>query len=327
MTFQPRARHKGPRWLVLLAVLVLGSTAFAATVTANHFPTSFPNFVQDTAGANDEPGQKDLTAQGSVIVSGTLYSMWQWDDTSWNGNNTGDGCSLFSDDGDQLVDYALCATVGTKNATLQTVTVYSCGNTRPDRCTQPILVIATSTSLCEINNNVTGPFDAVDTQAVCNATASGIPTTAVLLNSCSYPSQQPNSDPSDCVLTVPNTPTSVTTQAASTWSVTLNDTATVSNSATGSVVFKLWSTNTAGVCSDLVWTSPSINLNSSSQATTSGGGTPNNGNTFTNLSSNLGDGVFYWTVDYTPTGTFDASSSACGAANETSTISLPVASP
>ena len=56
----PRAK---PRWLAALITLVLGILVLATSVLAA------PNFtfVGDDEGANDEPGQKDLTAQSSAF--------------------------------------------------------------------------------------------------------------------------------------------------------------------------------------------------------------------------------------------------------------------
>ena len=52
MTFQPSAPHKRSRWLVLLAIVVLGTGMLATAAIAA--PTF--NFVQDVDGPNDEPG-------------------------------------------------------------------------------------------------------------------------------------------------------------------------------------------------------------------------------------------------------------------------------
>ena len=74
------------------------------------------------AGADDQPGQKDLTLQARRDErSRDLWTMWQWDDTSLSGKNTFDACSLFDTDGDLKVNYAVCVTVEnttTKPATL-----------------------------------------------------------------------------------------------------------------------------------------------------------------------------------------------------------------
>jgi hypothetical protein len=318
MTFRPSAPNKKRRWAALLAVVVLG-TGIVGVGTALAVPTF--SFVGDQSGPNDEPGQKDLTAQAAAFDGSTFYSAWKWDDTSWSGKNTGDGCSLFDSDGDGLVNFAVCVTVGTKNATELSTRVYSCGDTRSDRCTNPILLIGTegSTSTndwCSVAS-ATGQFDASDTQATCNisqlaadigSAATGI-VGANLINTCSYPSQEPNSDPSDCVIIIANVDVTVSTTSAGTitWTATLSDSATLSPSnATGSVTFKLYSDST---CSTLIWTSDADTSAPFSSGTT--GGSPVGGNVITDTSVNS-DGKYYWIADYTPSGAFNGDSSNCG---------------
>jgi hypothetical protein len=72
-------------------------------------------------------------------------------------------------------------------------------------------------------------------------------------------------------------------------------------------VFKLWSD--AG-CTSLVWESAAVDL-ASGTASTVGAGTTSGTNVITDGSVDS-DGVYYWTVDYTPSGAFNGSSSACG---------------
>src|SRR3989442_10025603 len=96
---------------------------------------------------------------------------------------------------------------------------YTCANDRPTRCTnsQPIACtsvcsvgVATGADLfsgfathtgnvCKGTNCLTD-----DTAVNCCLTAADVGTGAQLIDVCSYPSQQPNSDPSDCVITPPN---------------------------------------------------------------------------------------------------------------------------
>jgi hypothetical protein len=324
MTFRPSAPNKKRRWAALLAIVVL-STGMVGVGTALATPTFA--FVGDQSGANDEPGQKDLTAQAAAFDGSTFYSAWKWDDTSWSGKNTGDGCSLFDSDGDGLVNFAVCVTVGTKNATELSTRVYSCGDTRSDRCTNPILLIGTegvtsTNDWCSVAS-ATGQFDATDTQATCNisqlaadigSAATGI-VGANLINTCSYPSQEPNSDPSDCVIIIANVDVTVSTTSAGTitWTATLSDTASLNpSSATGSVTFKLYSDNT---CTDanLIWTSDADSTAPFSSGTT--GGSPVGGNVVTGTDNPTTNLHYYWIATYTPSGAFNGNSSACGEAN------------
>jgi hypothetical protein len=316
MTFQPKARNKGPRWLALFGIMML-LTGFAVAPVAAA-PTF--TFVEDDQGANDEPGQKDLTAQASAFDGAIFYSAWKWDDTSWSGKNTGDACSLFDTDGDGFVNYAVCVTVGQSPAVELSTRVYSCGDARADRCTNPIVLLGTesTTDWCSVapaTATFPPPPTGGDLQATCNIsqiatdlslTGSGL-VGGNLLNTCSYPSEQPNSDPSDCVLTVAALPTTTTTlpTGSAVFTATLNDSATVSNSGQGTVTFKLFSDAT---CTTQVF-SATVNTNASGVATTS-----------TTVST---AGTYYWTADFTPTdaGAFNPSSSACGA--EIVTVTAP----
>jgi hypothetical protein len=326
----PRAK---PRWIVALVTLVLG-TIFVASSTL-----AAVNFVLDADdnGPNDEPNQKDLTAQASAFDSASpfhFFSTWLWDDTSWSGNNTGDGCSLFdtSNPDDGLVDYAVCVTVGTKTATELSTRVYSCNDTREDRCAGATLIGTESTTTWCSVSSAPGPsdpgFGGTDTQAICDisqvAADVGVAAlgSATLVNSCSYPSQEPNSDPSDCVKTITNLNTSIATapSGTATWTAKLNDTATMNPiNAAGTVVFKLWGTKngTTGACETLIWTSSTRTLASAAitahdgdLATAGDAGSPADAYVITQATTDA-DLTFYWTVEYTPSVGFNGSTSDC----------------
>ena len=213
------------KWIHLVIAAVIATpialTAFggggvaqaASTVTA-----------VDDAGPDDEPGQKDLNAlsvnygdPGDIAIEVT----WNWDDTSSSGANTRDGCSLFDTDGDGFANYALCLTVDSSNA--YTPSLYQCtADSRTDRCASPTQ-ITTITSTLTAAVGGPDPFgpggsntaashssgntckdtpgcytqDTIATAHVLLADVGG--GVAKLINVCSYPSQEPNSDPSDCV--------------------------------------------------------------------------------------------------------------------------------
>ncbi len=84
--------------LLALWQVVFAFSPFLYTQTAS----AAPFCVVDTAGANDEPGQKDLTKL-CVDYAGaptTVSTTWNWDQLGTSGNNTMDACSLFDTDGD-----------------------------------------------------------------------------------------------------------------------------------------------------------------------------------------------------------------------------------
>lgn len=177
--------------------------------------------VSDTAGANDEPGQKDLTrlCQDDAPAEGTEEVSWNWDDTGTSGNNTMDACALFDDaDADVNTDYSICVITENTPATLQEVVIYSCGNDKNDRCTSPKTQIpGPYDTTCSVTQQGTDPFPAgdfspTDTVATCNFVLDDLGvqnlSDLTLTDVCSYPSSEPNSDPSDCVI-IQNEPVAI----------------------------------------------------------------------------------------------------------------------
>ncbi len=210
--------------LLATITLVVGITAAGQLSVAEAAGTVV---AVDDAGADDEPGQKDLNwlsidygAPGATA----LTVKWGWDDTATSGANTRDAGSLFDTDGDGFANYSLYVTVATDGS--YTTQLYSCAaDSRTDRCAGPALVgtfASTATVATPADSDPFGvpgsaDFDAAHvTGNTCRATAGcytqdtvatadirladfGNPADAFLLNVCSYPSGQPNSDPSDCV--------------------------------------------------------------------------------------------------------------------------------
>lgn len=194
----------------LFAVLVvLGALSL---LPGNQSPAeAAPSCVNDDRGANDVPGQKDLTQMCfEAPVSGSQSITWNWDELGTSGNNTLDACALFDTDGDGKANYAVCGvTLGNPAAVQDTIT-YTCNDTRSDRCSGKQLASGQASN-CTVAQTGTDPFAAgagypQDTTATCNVVLADVGTTSsVLLNVCSYPSGEPNSDPSDCVV-VPDLP-------------------------------------------------------------------------------------------------------------------------
>ena len=200
------------RLFICMALVLLVGAAWVASTEAAFICKS------DVQGKDDEPGQKDLTrfCVGLASDAGTSCTadfgvQWNWDVTGLTGSNTGDACALFDTDGDGLANYALCVTIA-KTPAVQFGTsprLYQCNNTRADRC--PVVTQDTTvSSTCSVAQTNTDPFTGnplgtgADTTATCciDKTDFGDPEAARLLDVCSYPSQQPNSDPSDCIVTV-----------------------------------------------------------------------------------------------------------------------------
>ena len=107
-----RSRVKRLSAALLAAItLVVGITAAGQLSVAEAAGTVV---AVDDAGADDEPGQKDLNwlsidygAPGATA----LTVKWGWDDTATSGANTRDAGSLFDTDGDGFANYSLYVTV------------------------------------------------------------------------------------------------------------------------------------------------------------------------------------------------------------------------
>jgi hypothetical protein len=203
----------------LVAVLFLGAQVGFATAPFLPAMTAHaaPVCTVDTAGANDEPGQKDLNKL-CVDYAGlptTVSTTWNWDETGTSGANTMDACNLFDTDGDGNINYSVCVTTTGDPAAFQTLTTYSCGDAKADRCTSPATVVSSGTTSCGVSQVTNDPFPGPpnsakgdsypkDTQGNCTVQLSTVGgASAKLIDVCSYPSAQPNSDPSDCVIAQP----------------------------------------------------------------------------------------------------------------------------
>ncbi len=173
------------------------------------------------------PGQKDLsflTVDYGAPGAPSFSVKWGWDDTATSGNNTRDACALFDTDSDGLANYSYCLIVATDGTTSEVL--YSCGDGATDKCTNPRAPIpspGTSGTTSIVTNSdpfgvPSSPYFTAthldgndEANPGCNTNDTVAETTialadvggsdAFLLNVCSYPSQLPGSDPSDCIFT------------------------------------------------------------------------------------------------------------------------------
>jgi uncharacterized repeat protein (TIGR01451 family) len=194
-------------WLIVALVAAGGS--FMITPAAWAVPIT----IVDDEGADDEPGQKDLNQLTVEFEPATqdidLEVSWHWDETSMSGKNTADACSLFDTDNDGNANYSMCVVWGGDAVHVSTL-LYECNDTAADRCnsgTEPVaLPDEEGVSSCQVELApdtfpATHGIDAEDVRATCLIDLGNISgSSAFLVNVCSYPSQQPNSDPSDCVV-------------------------------------------------------------------------------------------------------------------------------
>jgi uncharacterized repeat protein (TIGR01451 family) len=201
----------------LLACLLLGIAIIltpAQTAYAHH---DYEGYVTDDAGADDEPGQKDLNSlavdYSHIDTDNQLWVKWTWDIDSLSGNNSADGCVIFDTDGDGLANYMLCNFWRQNQQQVAgSPLLYVCNDQDTDNCggnatTQP-LSTGTSCSISNVPDAFGGRGGAQastvnDTQSTCVVNLADI-NSGQVTNICSYPSGQPTSDPSDCVFQ-PNT--------------------------------------------------------------------------------------------------------------------------
>ena len=166
MTVNFKHQRAKPRWLALL-VLVGALLALAvASVQATTIPSNYVFIVEDADGANDVPGQVDLTQMARDDTTASTYKLfWSWDSISaWTGQGqTGDACALFDTDtsgpGLGNIDYVVCVRVENFNADPTDVRirpsidadhpafVFSCSDKKNDRCTNPAPVTYTPDQL------------------------------------------------------------------------------------------------------------------------------------------------------------------------------------
>ncbi len=199
------------KWVLAAAVIVVSQVS--PVMFASGTASAASVCVNDLQGANDEPGQKDLTKMCSDLanaVSGNITISFDWDDIAWSGNNSGDGCALFDTNNEGNANYSLCVVVKGKPATYNSTRLYSCNDANSDRCGGSTL-ISPFASVCSaaVSGTVANPADPFpaghdfpkDTVANCTIQLADVGGAAItkLIDVCSYPSQQPNSDPSDCV--------------------------------------------------------------------------------------------------------------------------------
>lgn len=221
--------------LLQVIILLLATSAAAPTISGNcggsplvvsgsgysaviDFMDMKNNCEVDVQGPNDVAGQKDLNrycARNSFNESSFFY--WSWDDISWTGSNTGDACILLDANKNGAADYALCLSVHSDGEYMNHRFFRCTSDTAPNRCFGSEEILPPSdgflSDCCVQSNSPTDPFIGLnrkttgdhypyDTLARCQVFLSDFQVDNLeFIDVCSYPSLQPNSDPSDCVLT------------------------------------------------------------------------------------------------------------------------------
>jgi hypothetical protein len=186
----------------------------------------------DLDGANDQPGQRDITqfcVDPGVGTPFELHTSASLDIIGLSGSNTADVCTLVDSDADGKANLAVCTTLTSNPAALNRIRLFTCSDTAADKCTGSVQInvctggatclnsgdcpigqtcAQTFDTACEVSQQATDPFPAgdsypMDTAVVCAIDLNefgGVGSAARIIDACSYPSPIPNSDPADCVL-------------------------------------------------------------------------------------------------------------------------------
>lgn len=178
----------------------------------DHFTLFIP--TKDVDGANDEPGQKDLTKFSFGLKPGETLkyeATFSWDEQDTT--SAIDACVLINTDGDAGVNNAVC--VHYNNDGSYETRIYTCDDRtdKPQNCwnaaiTTPSVSVFASGTACSVSVTDDDPFSSSnpaltgddypnDRTATCDINFDN--GTAQITNVCSYPSGPPNSNAGDCL--------------------------------------------------------------------------------------------------------------------------------
>ncbi|MFN2426441.1 MAG: hypothetical protein ABR587_08350, partial [Candidatus Binatia bacterium] len=195
--------------LLFSVAIGTGSPAWALTVPTNCLP--------DSDGANDVTGIRDVTLYCGDTGDALPYELnviTNLDVTTITGGSTVVTCVLFNTDGDAFANLAVCVTTdgdGVGDAVaLEEIRLFTCNDTRADRCAGPSQIAGPFTTECEVTQENTDPFPGpapgpgqdypADTQILCGIDLDDFSAlSAVPIDVCSYASSNPNSNPIDCL--------------------------------------------------------------------------------------------------------------------------------
>ncbi|MGA1842633.1 MAG: hypothetical protein ACMUIU_18615, partial [bacterium] len=116
--------------LVLILILLLLNLFCINTVKAQICENL--SITLDVDGPDDVPVQQDVSQMGfdTSYIGGGTDSHWcvflSFDDTSYTGGNSGDGCAFFDGDGDGYADFAICVSFEGSPVVLQSASLYDC---------------------------------------------------------------------------------------------------------------------------------------------------------------------------------------------------------
>lgn len=127
------------------------ATAFVAGVflLVTAAPAAATRCIVDVDGANDDPGQKDVTQFCVGLGEDEPYdvhALASYDLTALGGSNTADLCLLFDSDTDGKINIALCTTLSGAPAAVSDVRLLTCNDGRSSRCDGAVKINACTNS-------------------------------------------------------------------------------------------------------------------------------------------------------------------------------------
>jgi hypothetical protein len=203
----------GPGLALAASVLAAGPSIAAPA------PPLVADCLYDSGGANDVPGEADVTRgcakQGSAPFE--IDASWSIDHARLEGAATIRVCSLYNTDNDAFANAAVCtalkgATGNNGNAILlNSLRLFTCTDEAADRCTGATEVTEGSATSCTAVQDKLDPFPGPspgpgwqypeDTIVSCGIDAADFDLgTLRPLDTCSYSAESPDSAPSDCLL-------------------------------------------------------------------------------------------------------------------------------
>jgi len=203
--------------VALLSVLIATGALGDNTVTIGSSPmTDVSDWddeycVADTScGANSSQNDgKGACIASNFPTSTHAYLRYDYDEVGLSGNNTMDGCWLVDVDEDDLVDRALCFTIGSSGGLANSIatTLYSCSGSANSCGGSPAPLV--SDAMCAFNNATPDGSQLLDCDVgdndlavECSVSLSDMGWTAgdtlQLIQGCSTSSAQPTSSTFEC---------------------------------------------------------------------------------------------------------------------------------
>ena len=181
-----------------------------ALIVTTAMPAAAMRCLVDVDGANDDPGQKDVT-QFCVGLGANdpfeIHATASLDLATISGGTTSDLCMLFDSDGDARINAALCTTLSGSPAVVSDVRVLSCNDSKSDNCSGAVELSAVNTN-CTASQESSDPFvdgaehplDTVVSCAIDLDEFGAAGAAARLINMGAYSSSALESEMSDAVL-------------------------------------------------------------------------------------------------------------------------------